>query len=211
MSFELTLDEGKFLTKLARQAIATYLGKGRKMSAPPGTPTKLREKCGVFVTLNKIVEGKEELRGCIGFPLPELPLVDATIDAAVSAAVNDPRFPSVTSQELKDIVLEVSVLTPPKLIEVNDPKGYIEEVKVGQDGLIVERGWCRGLLLPQVPTEWKWDTEEFLANCCMKAGLTPDTWLVKGTKIYKFSCIIARELSPNGMVKIIDMRKGDKQ
>lgn len=210
MSFELTLDEGKFLAKLARQAIATYLDKGRKIAAPPDTPAKLRDRCGVFVTLNNMVEGKEELRGCIGFPLPELPLVDATIDAAISAAVNDPRFLRVTSQELKDIVLEVSVLTPPMLIEVNDPKGYIEEIKVGQDGLIVERGWFKGLLLPQVPTEWKWDAEEFLANCCIKAGLSPDTWLVKGTKIYKFSCIIAQELSPNGTVKIIDMRKGDK-
>ncbi|MFH0896774.1 MAG: TIGR00296 family protein [Candidatus Bathyarchaeota archaeon] len=211
MSFELTLDEGKFLAKIARRAIATYLEKGRKITAPHETPAKLREKCGVFVTLNKIVGGKEELRGCIGFPLPEIPLIDATIDAAISAAVNDSRFPRVTSQELKDVVLEVSVLTPPVLIEVNDPKSYIEEVKVGQDGLIVERGWFKGLLLPQVPTEWKWDAEEFLANCCMKAGLTPDTWLIKGTKIYKFSCIIAQELSPNGTVKIIDMRKGDKQ
>ncbi len=206
MSFVLTPDEGKFLTKLARQAITTYLDKGRRIATLPDTAAKLREKHGVFITLNKITEGKEELRGCIGYPMPELPLTDATINAAISAAVNDPRFPHVTSQELKEIVLEVSVLTHPKLIEVNDPKDYLREIKIGQDGLIVERGLFKGLLLPQVPVEWKWDAEDFLANCCMKAGLSPDTWLIKGTKIYKFSCIIAKELSPKGLVKIIDMR-----
>jgi uncharacterized protein (TIGR00296 family) len=205
--FELTLDEGKFLTQLARQAITTFLGNGKKMAAPPDTPAKFREKSGVFVTLNKIVDGKEELRGCIGFPLPDFPLVDATIDSAISAATGDPRFPRVKGQEMKGITIEVSVLTPPELIEVSDPRSYLENVKIGEDGLIVERGWYKGLLLPQVPVEWKWDCEEYLANCCMKAGLSPDAWLVKGTKIYKFSGVIAKELSPKGPVEIVDMRK----
>jgi uncharacterized protein (TIGR00296 family) len=78
---------------------------------------------------------------------------------------------------------------------------------VGHDGLIVERGWNKGLLLPQVPVEWNWDAEEFLNNCCMKAGLTPDAWLIEGTKIYKFSCIILKELTPNGATVLKDMRK----
>lgn len=196
--------------KLARQAIETYLDKGRKIAAPSDTPTKLREKGGVFVTLNKVKDGREELRGCIGYPLPNFPLVDATIDAAVSAAVNDPRFQRVKTQEMKEIIIEVSVLTPPALIEVNDPKDYVEKIKIGEDGLIVERGWCKGLLLPQVPVEWHWDCEEFLANCCMKSGLPPDSWLVKGTKIYKFSCIIAKETSPIGAIEVVDMRKGEE-
>jgi len=210
MSFELSLDESRFLTKLARQAIATFIDKGRETAAPPDTPAKLRERCGVFVTLNKTVDGGKELRGCIGYPLPEFPLVEATINSAISAAVRDPRFPRVVSRELENIIIEVSVLTPPKLIEVDDPRNYVKEVEIGKDGLIVERGWFKGLLLPQVPVEWHWDAEEFLANCCMKAGLSPDSWLVKGTKIYKFSCIIARELSPNGPVEVIDMRKGEE-
>lgn len=210
MPYELTLDEGNFLTKLARQAITTFLEKGRKIAAPSDTPAKLREKSGVFVTLNKVTGGGEELRGCIGFPMPDFPLVEATIDAAISAATGDPRFPQVRTQELKDIVIEVSVLTPPTLIEADNPKDYPKQVKIGVDGLIVERGWSKGLLLPQVPVEWNWDAEEFLSHCCMKAGLPPDAWLVKGTKIYKFSCIIARELSPNGTIKVTDMRKGEK-
>ena len=211
MVFELTLDEGKFLTQLARQAITTFLSNGKKMAAPPDTPAKLKEKNGVFVTLNKVIDGKEELRGCIGFPLPDFPLIDATIDSAISAATGDPRFPRVRGQEMKSINIEVSVLTPPELIEVGDPRSYVENVKVGEDGLIVERGWSKGLLLPQVPVEWKWDCEEYLANCCMKAGLPPDAWLVKGTKIYKFSAIIVKELSPNGPVEIVDMRKREQK
>ena len=135
-------------------------------------------------------------------------MVNATIEAAISAATGDPRFPRVKGQEMKSIAVEVTVLTPPELIEVEDPRRYVEKVKVGEDGLIVERGWSRGLLLPQVPVEWKWDCEEYLSNCCMKAGLPPDAWLVKGTKIYKFSGIIAKEKTPNGPVEIADMRKG---
>ena len=207
MVFELTLDEGKFLTQLARQAITTFLSNDKRMAAPHDSPAKFKEKSGVFVTLNKVIDGKEELRGCIGFPLPDFPLVDATIDSAISAATSDPRFPRVRGQEMKSITVEVSVLTPPELIKVDNPRSYVENVKIGEDGLIVERGWSKGLLLPQVPVEWKWDCEEYLANCCMKAGLPPDAWLVKGTKIYKFSSVIVKELSPNGPIEIVDMRK----
>ena len=207
MSFELTVDEGKFLTKLARRAIVTFLNTREKIDVPLNASTKLNDKYGVFVTLNKITHGKAELRGCIGFPIPHFSLMRATIDAATSAATSDPRFPRVTIQELKNVVVEISVLTPPLLIEVDDVRDYVHEVEIGRDGLIVERGWSRGLLLPQVPVEWNWDVEEFLANCCIKAGLSPDTWLVNGTKIYKFSCVIARESSPDGPVEVIDMRK----
>lgn len=210
MSFKLTSDEGQFLTKLARQAIETFLDTGRKIAAPSHTPAKLREKSGVFVTLNKVINEKEELRGCIGFPLPNFPLVDAIIDSAISAATSDPRFPKVRGHELKSIVIEVSVLTPPMLIEVDDPRNYVKEIKIGEDGLIIERGLSKGLLLPQVPVEWHWDVEEFLANCCMKTGLPPDAWLVKGTKIYKFSCIIAKEEHLNGPAKVVDMRMGEE-
>jgi len=111
------------------------------------------------------------------------------------------------ADELDHVVFEVSVLTPPELVEVENPKEYPSKIKVGQDGLIVERSYCKGLLLPQVPVEWKWDDEEFLCQCCIKAGLPPDSWLLKGTKIYKFSSIIAQETSPSGPVKVVDMRK----
>ncbi|MDH5664505.1 MAG: TIGR00296 family protein, partial [Candidatus Bathyarchaeota archaeon] len=82
------------------------------------------------------------------------------------------------------------------------PTDYSSKIKVGQDGLIVERGYCKGLLLPQVPIEWKWEEEEFLCQCCMKAGLSPDCWLLEGTKIYKFQAIIFEEVSPKGNIEL---------
>ena len=200
-----SLQEGEYLVKLARKSVETYVKEKRKIDVPKDVPEKLRQKAGVFVTLNKIVKTGEPhktvLRGCIGYPYPTLPLVEATIDAAIQAAVNDPRFPPVSEIELDKIVVEVSVLTPPKLLEVSDPKEYPKKIKIGRDGLIVELGLYKGLLLPQVPVEWKWNEEEFLSHCCMKAGLPPDCWLEKGTKIYIFQAEIFEEESPNGSVK----------
>jgi len=201
VSFHLTQEEGELLVKLARRAVEEYLQKGRMMEEPKDTPAKLRERCGVFVTLNKVQRGGKELRGCIGFPYPTHPLVRAVMESAINSATQDPRFPSVSPKELNHIVFEVSVLTPPQLIEVEKPTEYPSKVKVGQDGLIVERGYYKGLLLPQVPVEWNWNSEEFLCQCCIKAGLPPDHWLVKGTKVYKFQAVIFEETSPKGEVK----------
>jgi uncharacterized protein (TIGR00296 family) len=210
MPFELTDGEGRFLVQLARQSILTFLAEREKIPVPSNTPTTLRQKCGVFVTLNVMQSGTKALRGCIGYPEPRLPLVDATITSALNSATGDPRFPPLTTEELERVVIEVSVLTPPTLITVKTPREYVTQVEVGKDGLIVERGMFKGLLLPQVPVEWEWNAEEFLTHCCMKAGLSPDAWLVEGTKIYKFSCVIARETSPDGPVEVNDMRKGEQ-
>jgi hypothetical protein len=207
MSFELSFDDGRFLVKLVRKTIMILLETRKKRSVPKDTPAKLKEKCGVFVTLNSIKGNSKHLRGCIGYPMPEISLVEATIESAINSATRDPRFNPVDRQEMKHIIIEISVLTPPIQILVNDPKNFVKEIKVGHDGLIVERGGYKGLLLPQVPVEWNWDAEEFLNNCCMKGGLTPDAWLIEGTKIYKFSCIIVKELTPNGVVVLEDMRK----
>jgi len=208
LSFQLNQKEGKFLVELARKAVGEYLKTGTCMKAPENLPEKFLQHCGVFVTINAVEDGEKSLRGCIGLPYPTTPLAEAVLESAISAATQDPRFPSVSLGELDHVVFEISVLTPPKVVEVNNPKDYCKKVKVGEDGLIVERGIYKGLLLPQVPVEWKWDEETFLCQCCIKAGLPPDSWLVKGTKIYKFSSIIAEELSPKGEVKIVDMRKG---
>jgi len=206
--FDLTTEEGKYLVQLARSAITAFL-KSRKMPPTPSdAPTKLNEKCGVFVTLNSIRNG-HELRGCIGFPMPDCPLVEATMRSAVEAATGDPRFSPVSLKEFEsEVVVEVSVLTPPELVEVSDPRIYPKEIKVGRDGLIVERGAYRGLLLPQVPLEWGWDEEEFLSQCCLKAGLSPDAWLVKGTKISKFQAIIFQEDRPGGEVMPRPLKTG---
>ncbi|MGQ9461279.1 MAG: TIGR00296 family protein [Candidatus Bathyarchaeaceae archaeon] len=205
--FQLTLEESNFLVKLARKAVEEYLKNGKIIAVPKGASSKLMKHCGVFVTLNSFYQGKKELRGCIGFPYPTTPLARAVIESAINSATQDPRFPPVSLDELDHIVFEVSVLTPPQLVKVEKPTDYPRKIKVGQDGLIVERGYYKGLLLPQVPVEWNWEEEEFLCQCCIKAGLSPDYWLLEGTKIYKFSCVIAHEITPNGEVEIIDMRK----
>jgi uncharacterized protein (TIGR00296 family) len=207
MSFELTSEEGVFLLKLARNAVRIRLKDGTTMSVPEGVSSKLNKKCGVFVTLNSIKQKRKQLRGCIGLPYPTNPLAQAVIESAINSATQDPRFPPVALNELDHLLFEVSVLTPPELIEVEKPTIYPLKIKVGRDGLIVERGYYKGLLLPQVPVEWNWDEEQFLCQCCIKAGLSPDCWVLNDTKIYTFSCIIAQETTPNGPVTMMDMRK----
>ena len=202
MTFQLTLEEGKFLVNLARKAVTEYLKNGKILQAPEGVSSKLMKPCGVFVTLNSFNKGAKTLRGCIGLPYPTTPLTEAVIDAALSAATQDPRFPPVTLKELEHIIFEVSVLTPPELVEVEKPKDYPSKIKVGQDGLIVEKSYCKGLLLPQVPVELDWNEEEFICQCSMKAGLSPDSWLLKDTKIYRFQAIIFEEASPKGQIKL---------
>jgi len=201
LAFELSLEEGKFLIRLARNAVKTYLETGKTVKAPENTHEKLFECCGVFVTINSLENGEKKLRGCIGYPYPTSPLVEAVIDSAVNAATQDPRFYPLSLNELGNVVFEVSVLTPPETVEVGNPKEYLAKIKVGEDGLIVEKGAYKGLLLPQVPVEWEWCEEEFLCQCCVKAGLTPDSWLTKGTKIYKFQAIVFEEETPQGEVK----------
>ncbi|HDI46998.1 MAG TPA: TIGR00296 family protein [Candidatus Methanomethylia archaeon] len=198
---ELSLKDGEFLVKLARRAVTTYLDEGRKISPPADTPPHLREKRGVFVTIEKLVAGARELRGCIGFPEPLFPLVEATIDSALHAAFEDPRFPPLRSDELTEVVFEVSVLTVPKPLQVSSPREYPERIKVGRDGLIVEYGYIKGLLLPQVPLEYGWDAETFLSHCCMKAGLPPDFWLTHDIKVYTFQAQVFTEKVPNGPVE----------
>lgn len=178
----LSNDNGKYLIKIAKLAIENYLENETKLDVPIGCPDHLNEHLGVFVTLNK----NQELRGCIGYPEPIAPLIDATIELAISAAVNDPRFPSLTKDELKNIDIEVSVLTKPKLLEINNPKDYPNKISIGKDGLIIEKGFNKGLLLPQVATEYNMDAKSFLENTCAKAGLNSFCWLDDKTKIYTF-------------------------
>lgn len=182
-------EDGKFLVKLARKAIVTYLTEKKVIEIPKDADPKLMENMGVFVTLNL----KNALRGCIGYPEPVMPLLNAVVDAAISAAIRDPRFNPVTPEELDKIDVEVSVLTKPEEIEVENPTEYLQKVVIGEDGLIIESGPYRGLLLPQVATDWGWDEEEFLNNTCMKAGLSSNCWQSTDVKIYKFGSQIFNE------------------
>jgi len=207
MMFQLTLEEGEFLVNLARQTVTEYLKNGKILQVPESISSKLMEPCGVFVTLNSFHNGAKRLRGCIGLPYPTTPLVQAVIEAALSAATQDPRFQPVASEELDQITFEVSVLTPPEHVKVEKPTDYPSKIKVGRDGLVIEKSYCKGLLLPQVPIELDWNEEEFLCQCSMKAGLSPDSWLIKDTKIYRFSCVIAQETTPKGETTVTDMRE----
>ena len=201
MSFNLSLKDGKFLVNLARKVVEEYLKSGKKLEPPEKIDEKFLQPCGVFVTINKICGEEKELRGCIGYPYPTTPLVKAIIDSAINSATQDPRFHPLSTRELNKVVFEISVLTPPQIIKAEKPSKYPQKIRIGQDGLIVERGIFKGLLLPQVPVEWKWNEEEFLCQCCIKAGLPPDCWLLNDTKIYKFQAIIFEEETPGGEVR----------
>jgi hypothetical protein len=180
---------GKILIKFARLALKHHLE--GDVFHPQDYPEVLNEKRGVFVTLKKYPENT--LRGCIGHPYPDSRLIDSLLDSAISAGVRDPRFPPVSKSELEEIKIEVTVLSPPKMLTC-DPEEYASKIELGKHGLIVEAGMSKGLLLPQVPIEWGWDKEEFLAQTCIKAGLPRDAWKSKDTKVYVFEGEVFSEL-----------------
>lgn len=178
---ELTRAGEQELLKIARNSIeAAVMGRTMQVS-PPDDPV-LRMNCGAFVTIN--IDG--QLRGCIGYILPTMPLYQAVSQAAVSAATKDNRFPPVSSAELEQIELEISVLTPPHLIK------DIEEIRVGRDGLIVRKGSNSGLLLPQVASSRGWDRTTFLEQTCRKADLPENAWKT-GAQVYAFSARVFAE------------------
>jgi uncharacterized protein (TIGR00296 family) len=174
-------DQGKKLVQAARDIIRSRL-EGKKPALGNDFIQEFSEKAGIFVTIT--IDG--ELRGCIGFPEPMHELHKALLEASQSAAFGDPRFPPLSKAEFEKIKVEVTVLSKPALIKVKEPSQYLKTIKIGQDGLIVERGYQSGLLLPQVPVEWKWDVKEFLEHTCQKAGLTRECWNEPETKIYRF-------------------------
>jgi len=192
----LSFEEGVEAVRLARTVVDATV----KHQPVPEVKLseKFKQKNGAFVTL--LTFPSRDLRGCIGIPEPIMRLKDAIKEAA-SSATRDPRFPPVDKRELNTIIVEVTVLTKPELINVKNPREYLSEIVVGRDGLIAEQGFFRGLLLPQVPVEYNWDIEEFLSQTCMKAGLPPDAWFDKDTKIYKFSGQIFAEKKPYGDVE----------
>ena len=194
----LTLEEGELLVRLARQAITAHLE--NKTLVMPQTTERLKERSGVFVTLNRA--RPLELRGCIGFPYPDSPLRDATVRAAIYAATEDPRFEPISLEEFqKKIVVEVTVLTSPQTLHFEDRKKLPELITIGRHGLIIEGHGTSGLLLPQVAVEWNWDSTDFLSNCCLKAGLPPDYWLLEGTTVKVFEGEIFGEIRPRGDIR----------
>lgn len=193
---KITLEDGTILVKTARNVVTKYLKDGEKITLEKTIQDKFSFNSGVFVTLNNPIG----LRGCIGYPLPDKKLFNALEDASIAAAVEDPRFPPVKSEELDSITFEVTVLTPPQTIKVDNPQEYPGKIKVGQDGLIVRYGYNSGLLLPQVPIEWGWNAKEFLEHTCEKAGLPQDYWEKPEIEVQKFQGIVFKEKEPKGEI-----------
>lgn len=181
MSEELTERQQQSLLHLARRAIERYLDAGTMEKPSPEDVIGL-EKRGVFVTLK--TDG--ELRGCIGHPLPVLPLASAVVELAVAAASRDFRFEPLRPEEMKRTRIEISVLGLPK--PVDNP----QDVVVGKHGIIISKGFHKGLLLPQVPLEYGWDRETYLRHGCLKAGLGPEDWK-KGARIEVFTAQVFGE------------------
>jgi AmmeMemoRadiSam system protein A len=171
----------ELLLKVARESVEAA-AKGQPYT-PPGTddPALLRP-AAVFVTLHK----SGQLRGCIGTVEARDPMIAAVAELARASALEDPRFPPVKPVEVSQIVIDISALTPAKRVE------DVSEIEIGKHGLIIQDGHCRGLLLPQVASEWGWTCEEFLDHCCLKAGLQKGHWR-KGGEIYSFAAEVFGE------------------
>jgi AmmeMemoRadiSam system protein A len=173
-----SLSEGERqdLLHLALRAVTEAVSRGQILADTPSGGI-LSQRSGVFVTLHV---GKR-LRGCIGVVEPEEPLGDSVVRCAASAALQDSRFPAVRPDELSDLRIEISLLSPPLPIR-------LEEIEIGRHGLLISRGHQRGLLLPQVAVEHHLSPEQFLAETCRKAQLPPDAWRDADANVFGFTC-----------------------
>jgi len=178
---EITPEEGMFALTYVRNTLTHTLCKQGEAPSIERSGVFL-EKRGVFVTLTK----NGELRGCIGYPEPVLKLNTALYDAALSAALQDPRFPKVTCQELLEISIDITILTKPELVTVS-PDMRPSIICIGTHGLIIRGHGRSGLLLPQVATEWNFNETEFLEQTCQKAGLPKNSWMLDDISLYIFT------------------------
>lgn len=175
----LSQEDGIQGLKLARDVVWAVVMNEKIVLSP--LPPVFSEDRGVFVTLKR----NGELRGCIGLPLPVMPLKDAIIEAATSASRDDPRFPPVGPGEIPSLHIEVTILSPPEEI-TGSPIERQNAVIVGRHGLIIRGRGRSGLLLPQVASEYRWDSVEFLDQTCRKAGLPPGCWRDETISVLRF-------------------------
>ena len=181
----MTQEQKKQLLITARNAVIAAVA-GKNPQKTSSSEPELNAHCGCFVTL----KNKSELRGCIGQFVSDKPLIELVSDMAVAASTGDPRFMAdrITSKEVNDLDIEISVLSPLK--KTDDPLS----LRLGIDGVYIKRGYANGCFLPQVATETGWSKEEFLSYCCShKAGLEPDAWKDKNTQVYLFTAEIIEE------------------
>ncbi len=180
------LDEARFGVRLAHQAIEYVVRTGKRTQPSNDLPAVFDEVGGVFVTLHTAL-----LRGCVGHPYPDHKIKDALIDAAISAALYDYRFPAVTADELPHLKVEITLLTQPQRIT------GINSIIIGKHGLIAKKGHRQGLLLPQVATEYGWTRQEFVDQTYIKAGLMPGE---RDVELFEFEGQAFSEVHPGGEI-----------
>lgn len=183
MEKELNAKEKATLLQIAHKAIDTYIRTGEVPSVEPREEKTLNIRSGCFVSIKQA----GSLRGCIGNFQSEHPLFREVAEIAVASASKDPRFYPLKKEDLNDFSLEISVLSPLRKVE------NFEEIEVGKHGIYLEKGYYRGVLLPQVAVEHGWDRETFLRQTCLKAGLPGDSWKAEDAEIYIFSAQIFGE------------------
>jgi AmmeMemoRadiSam system protein A len=171
---ELTKEEKEELLSLAKNTIINYVTNGKIPGGEIKNP-KFRANGATFVTIKK----NGNLRGCIGNIQPVMPLYESVIRNAVSACSSDPRFPPMNKEDIKDMDVEISILSP------LEPLRDVKDIQIGRHGLVIRKGMQSGLLLPQVATEFGWDRDTFLEHICLKAGLPKDVW--KDAELYIFT------------------------
>lgn len=198
-----TFQEGTAAVRLARRALEDCLEwdddrDPAVVAEEEDLPSLFEEKRGLFVTL--LHHPSADLRGCIGFTEPLFRLRDGIPRAALYAAKEDPRFPAVERSELPRIRVEVSLLTVPEPLVAKRPLDLVQMVAIGRDGLMVAEDGMKGVLLPQVPVEERWDVETFLSYTCQKAGLSPAAWRRPGPRFWRFRSEIFMEERPRGPV-----------
>ena len=182
---DLSTADKQLLLQVARDSIAAQL-KGKAASLVQVSSPVLEEPRGAFVSLHR----RGQLRGCIGYIEAVKPLLQTVREMAPAAAFQDPRFRPLQADELADLEIEISVLTPMRLIKSTD------EIEVGKHGLYIVKGLNRGLLLPQVATQYHWDRQTFLEQTCTKAGLPSNAWKDPGTQIFIFRAEIFADHPP---------------
>ena len=194
------MSDAKRLIKLGREAVLSQLLK-KPFEVPQDIKNEFRGKVGVFTTI--LTYPDENLRGCVGIPYPIYPLWEAVVRSSLDASFRDPRFKPLTLEEFDKVLWEISILGP---LEEIPKEGLPDEIVIGRDGLVLEKGNIRALLLPQVPVELSWDRETFLAKLCEKAGLRSNCWQSEDAKVYRFSARIFKETDPLGDVKEVVLK-----
>lgn len=194
-----SLRDGERLVKAARQAIELQILSPRfKPEMVDRYLEDFHEERGVYVTIEHYPTGV--MRGSMGFSSP-LPIKHSLVDAAIAAASDDPRFVSVSHMEFEHMVVEVSILSRSIRIKAKKAEEIKREIELGKDGLMIESGYQRAVILPKLPLQNGWGKDELLENLCTAADLPKHCWKNPGVKLQKFSCQVFRESAPGGSVE----------